>query len=87
MRITYDQAKRQATLEERGLDFADAIKVFAGETFEMQDTRKDYGECRIICYGTLEHLKVVIGYVTRGKTRHIFSMRRCHETEWKKIGL
>lgn len=30
MRISYDPAKRQRTLDERGLDFEDAPTVFAG---------------------------------------------------------
>ncbi len=37
----------------RGLDFADAALVFAGRTVELEDTRKRYGEIRIICYGML----------------------------------
>ena len=48
MRISYDRAKRQKTLDERGLDFDDATAVFAGLTFEVEDTRRDYGETRII---------------------------------------
>jgi hypothetical protein len=51
MRVTFDPAKRAKTLAERGLDFADAEVVFAGVTVEVEDTRKDYGETRIICYG------------------------------------
>jgi uncharacterized protein len=51
MRITFDPAKRDKTLAERGLDFADAALVFAGITLEVEDTRKKYGEPRIICYG------------------------------------
>jgi len=54
MRITWDPAKRAKTLAERGLDFADAAIVFDGVTVEIEDTRKDYGETRIICYGHLE---------------------------------
>jgi len=53
MQITFDPAKRQKTLTERGLDFADADLIFAGMTLEMEDTRKDYGETRVICYGLL----------------------------------
>lgn len=53
MRITFDSAKREKTLAERGLDFADAIVVFSGVTLEVEDTRKNYGEPRIICYGLL----------------------------------
>jgi uncharacterized DUF497 family protein len=30
VRITYDKAKREITLTERGLDFEDATHVFAG---------------------------------------------------------
>jgi uncharacterized DUF497 family protein len=53
MRITFDAAKREITLAERGLDFADAALVFSGVTLEVEDTRKNYGEPRIICYGLL----------------------------------
>ena len=53
MRITFDQAKRDKTLLERGLDFADAEIVFAGVTWESEDKRPDYGESRFICYGLL----------------------------------
>ena len=53
MRITFDQAKRDKTLLERGLDFADAEIVFAGVTLESEDKRHDYGESRFICYGLL----------------------------------
>ena len=50
MRITYDPAKRDKTLAERGLDFEDAALVFAGFTLEVEYTRRDYGETRLICY-------------------------------------
>ena len=49
MRVTFDSAKREKTLAERGLDFADAVLVFAGITIEIEDTRRNYGETRIIC--------------------------------------
>ncbi|HEY2808493.1 MAG TPA: BrnT family toxin [Steroidobacteraceae bacterium] len=62
MRITSDPAKRKRTLAERGLDFEDAAIVFAGTTLEVEDTRKDYGEIRIICYGYLKGRLVVIGH-------------------------
>lgn len=51
MVITYDPDKRERTLRDRGLDFEDAAFVFAGLTVEVEDTRKDYGEVQIICYG------------------------------------
>jgi uncharacterized protein len=85
MRFTFDPAKRAKTLAERGLDFADAEIVFAGVTVEVEDTRKDYGETRIICYGHLQGRLVVVGYVPRGASRHIFSMRKANAREQERL--
>lgn len=79
MRVTFDRSKRDKTLAERGLDFADAALVFAGVTVEIEDTRKNYGETRVICYGLLEGRMVVVGYTPRGAVRHIFSMRKAND--------
>jgi uncharacterized DUF497 family protein len=83
--ITFDPAKREATLTERGLDFEDAALVFEGVTLEVEDTRRNYGEKRIICYGYLVGRMVVVGYTPRGAARHIFSMRKANEREQAKI--
>ena len=72
-------------MAERGLDFADAIFVFAGVTVEIEDNRRDYGETRVICYGMLEGRMVVVGYTPRGADRHIFSMRKANEREQSRI--
>jgi uncharacterized DUF497 family protein len=85
MRISFDSVKRAKTLTERGLDFADAARVFAGVTVEIEDKRKNYGEKRIICYGLLAGRVVVVGYTPRGADRHIFSMRKANEREKARI--
>ena len=85
MRITYDPAKRNKTLSERGLDFEDARLVFGGTTVEVVDDRKDYSERRIICYGLLEGRIVVIGYTPRGTARHVFSMRKANDREQTRL--
>ena len=59
--------------------------MFAGATFEIEDQRKDYGETRVICYGLLAGRMVVVGYVPRGNTRHVFSMRKANEREKERI--
>ena len=81
MRVTFDPAKRAKTLAERGLDFEDAAIVFQGRTVEIEDTRRDYGEQRVICYGLLSGRLVVIGYAPRGAARHVFSMRKANDRE------
>ena len=85
MNITFDPIKRDKTLAERGLDFSDAAVVFSGVTVEVEDTRKDYGEKRIICFGLLAGRIVVVGYTPRGADRHIFSMRKENEREQTRI--
>lgn len=85
MRVTCDLEKRERTFRERGLDFEDARLVFSGATLEVEDTRKVYGEIRIICYGLLEGRMVVVGYTPRGADRHVFSMRKANAREQARI--
>ena len=87
MKITFDQAKRAATLKHRGLDFADAAEVFAGDFVVIPDDRRHYGELRLISAGFLRGRMVVMVWTPRGDTRHIISMRHCHGKEekvWRK---
>ena len=60
MEITFDLAKRDATLADRGLDLADAERVFEGLTFSAIDDRIDYGEQRVITFGHLAGRMVVV---------------------------
>jgi uncharacterized protein len=85
VRITFDPDKRAATLEERGLDFADAIEVFEGVTAEVEDTRKDYGETRVICFGLLRGRLVQVVYTPRDAGRHIISMRKANAREKARL--
>jgi uncharacterized protein len=85
MAITFDPAKRDKTLADRKLNFEDAEIVFAGVTLEVEDTRKDYGETRMICFGLLKDRMVVVGYVPRGTDRHIFSMRKANDREKARV--
>ena len=79
--IIYDPAKRAKAIAERQLDFEDAKFVFESTNFETVDTRKDYGEQRILCYGMLRDRMVVFGYTPRGADRHVFSMSKANDRE------
>ena len=85
MPITFDPAKRERALAERGLDFVDAKIVSEGVTLEVEDVRWAYGEERIICYGVLAGRMVVVGYTPRGADRHVFSMRKANDREQTRI--
>ncbi|WP_316228092.1 BrnT family toxin [Bradyrhizobium sp. SZCCHNPS10061] len=85
MKITFDPAKRDATLTHRGLDFADAARVFEGDHATWLDDRFDYGEVRQITAGWLGDRMVVFVWTQRGNARHVISMRHCHDKEERKI--
>lgn len=81
MDLSFDEAKRRITLSERGLDFADAAQVFAGEHFDIADERAEYGEPRIITFGWLNQRAVALVWTPRGPSRRIISMRYVHDKE------
>jgi uncharacterized DUF497 family protein len=81
MKIAFDPAKREVTLRHRGLDFARASEVFAGDTATVVDDRRDYGETRFITAGRLDGRIVVMVWTQRGEAHHIISMRHCHAKE------
>lgn len=58
--------------------------VFKGAVYEFEDIRENYQEKRMIAIGHLTGRMVIVGYVTRGNTRHVFSMRKANEREIKK---
>ncbi|CAA2158660.1 hypothetical protein MBRA_03923 [Methylobacterium brachiatum] len=84
MAITYDSAKRDRTLDQRGLDFEAAEQVFAGPRVTFLDERHDYGEDRLVTVGFLAGRMVVICWTPRGDDRHVFSMRKGNAREQKK---
>ena len=59
--------------------------IFEGLTLEIEDTRKDYGERRIICFGLLAGRMIVVGYTPRGADRHVFSMRKANDREKARV--
>lgn len=83
MQIEFDSAKRQETLEERGLDMADAAEVFEGDHLTVEDARFDYGEVRNITVGFLAGRMVVLAWTLRGEACRIISMRKANDREQK----
>jgi uncharacterized protein len=85
MRITFNRAKREQTLRERGIDFEDAKYVFAGRTVDQEDDRADYGEVRMQTVGYLNGRMMMIVWTQRGVARRVISMRKCNAKEQKKF--
>ena len=86
MKITFDPAKRQATIAARSLDMADAGRVFEGSTLTVEDDRQDYGETRYITVGRLAGRMVVLVWTPRGAARRIISLRKANAKEQALYG-
>lgn len=92
MQITYDPAKREATLRARGLDMAEAGAIFDGPILTVTDDRADYREIRQITIGflaggflpqgSMAGRMVVLVWTARGNTRRIISMRKANDREY-----
>lgn len=85
IQITCGPAKREKTLRERGIDFFDAAAAFSGGTLTLVDDRADYGEVRYQTYGFLSGRTVMVVWTERPPSRHVISMRFCHEREAAKV--
>lgn len=82
----WDENKRQKTLKERGLDFADAHKVFADDyALSAPDPRYDSDQ-RWLLIGTLnDELVIIIAYIElTSDIYRIISMRKAEKSEIKR---
>jgi uncharacterized DUF497 family protein len=70
VRFEWDSAKSEANLQQRGFDFAFATLIFDGPTFEVEDRRKDYGECRMVAIGLADGICLTVVYTDRKSTDH-----------------
>ncbi len=81
MRFTWDEEKRQATLKARGLNFADAERVFERGTFTWEDTRFAYGERRFVTLGMLGAEVIVLVHTESEDEIQVISMRKAESNE------
>ena len=81
MNLEFDPAKRDWTLRERGLDFADAEEIFEGFTLTFEDEREDYDEDRFVTFGIMKGRVVACVWTPRGDIRRIISFRKAAKDE------
>ena len=58
-------------------------RIFDGPVLEKDDTRRDYGEARIIAFGMVDRHQLAVVYTVRAGNRRIISARRAHSSERK----
>jgi uncharacterized DUF497 family protein len=83
MELEWNEAKRQVTREQRGLDFADLVKFDWDTAMVAPDMRQDYGESRSIAFGFVDLRLICLVYTMRENTLRIISMRKANSRERK----
>ena len=88
MEFSWDPDKAASNFEKHGIDFQDAVFVFADPfRIEREDTRQDYGETRYQTIGMVNEVLLFVVYTPRGDDEeicHIISARKAESRERKE---
>jgi uncharacterized protein len=82
--LTWDDTKRKATLQERGIDFADMTVFDWDSSLTAQDDRQSYPEARYVSIGNMSNTIVVCVWCYRNDTIRIISLRKANKRERKR---
>lgn len=72
----WDEAKRAEIYEKHGVDLLEAALIFENDVFEKEDTRRDYGEKRMIALGMVDSEVYIVVYTKRNDVYRLI-------TAWK----
>ena len=91
MRFSWDARKSGRNLRERGFDFEFATQIFDSSTLERPDSRRDYGERRVIALGKAQDIPLTVVYTDRAESggevnRRIISARKSNRHEREAYG-
>src|SRR5713101_1038171 len=86
MAVPFDPEKNAKNIAERGLSFERVAELDWDTAMIAEDTRRDYGEPRLLVMARLDgrlHAAVV---TPRGEDLHVISFRRANKREAKRYG-
>ena len=79
----WDEGKRQRNLAKHGIDFVRAARIFDGRVVEWDDSRREYGERRMLVLGLAGHMVLFVVYTQRQRNRRLISARKASADERK----
>lgn len=82
--IEWDENKRNATLQERGLDFADVAAVDWDKALTIGDVRQPYPETRLITMAPIRDRLCVFAWCWRGENIRVISLRKANDREVRR---
>ena len=81
MRITFDQKKNEQNIRERGLLFELAAEFEFKTAYIETDSRREYGETRIIALGRLHARLHVLCFTETADGIRVISFRKANDRE------
>jgi len=86
VKFEWDEDKNQANIRKHRVDFADVPPLFDGPMFVTLDTRKAYGEDRLIGIGLLHTAVVLVVFIEKtADTIRLISARKATRYEREKF--
>lgn len=81
----WDAKKETENIHKHGVDFATASRIWDEPILEGEDERRDYGETRILAFGTVDGRLMSVLYTWRGANRRIISARKVNRREQRRF--
>ncbi len=81
MQITFDPAKNERNIHERGLSFEMAAEFNFESAVTTEDTRRDYGENRFRSFGFIGPDLYALVFTIHGESLRVISLRRINRRE------
>ncbi|WP_339763699.1 BrnT family toxin [uncultured Hoeflea sp.] len=76
MEFEWDETKRAEIYKKHGVDLLEAALIFENDVLEKEDTRRDYGEKRMIALGIADGEVYIVVYTMRDNVHRLI-------TAWK----
>ena len=78
---TWDESKRRRNLRDHGLDFEGVDAIWDDFTVTREDVRESYREKRLVTFGILHGIVVVLVHSDRSDDIHVISLRKAEPYE------
>ena len=82
MKVIFDAAKDAINMEKHGVSLTNATFIDWDVALTWQDTRRDYGETRMIALAPIDERLYCVIYVDRENDRRIISLRKANQREF-----
>jgi uncharacterized DUF497 family protein len=81
MEYEWDDNKAAANSKDKSVSFEAVFDLDWDEVLELEDTREDYGETRMIAYGPIKGRLHCLVYTRRGSVCRVISLRKTNKKE------